>query len=313
MLRGGVYRLSDLGDDQELKRFRGAEAAYSFWGAVKYTLVLTLLLWWLPIFGQIIAGYVGGRRAGSPKRAILAALVPVMFIFVIMLCFDVGLLPSTINGVNLDPRNIFNGSSTGIPIADPYFSFALLYIQSFMGAVHSVILLRLDSYILTLAFAYIGGIMAMQTRRELEYVSEHGGHKTNIMVGRDMEPDRAPLRTRSFIRSRSRSAEADLDEQRGFADLQPLEGDAQVDDESVEQPVHTTRRHIAEQASQESPRTRRAVEGRVRAMEQEQKKVERKVRQRSPAAGLAARAAKRPVQKPPTPEKEQNEGGYEYI
>ena len=55
--------LADTYDDEEAKKFEGP-VVYSFWSAVKYTFTLSLLLWWLPIFGQMIAGYVGGRRAG---------------------------------------------------------------------------------------------------------------------------------------------------------------------------------------------------------------------------------------------------------
>lgn len=37
---------------------------------------LTLLLFWLPVIGPLIAGLVGGVKAGSVKRALLAVFVP---------------------------------------------------------------------------------------------------------------------------------------------------------------------------------------------------------------------------------------------
>ncbi len=37
---------------------------------------LTLLLFWLPVFGPLIAGLVGGWKAGSAKRALVAVLLP---------------------------------------------------------------------------------------------------------------------------------------------------------------------------------------------------------------------------------------------
>lgn len=37
---------------------------------------LTLLLFWLPVVGPFIAGAVGGVKAGSVKRALLAVFVP---------------------------------------------------------------------------------------------------------------------------------------------------------------------------------------------------------------------------------------------
>jgi len=37
---------------------------------------LTLLLFWLPVFGPLIGGAVGGWKAGSPKRALVAVFLP---------------------------------------------------------------------------------------------------------------------------------------------------------------------------------------------------------------------------------------------
>lgn len=41
---------------------------------------ISLLLFWLPLFGQFIAGFIGGRKANSLSNAIIASLIPV-FIF----------------------------------------------------------------------------------------------------------------------------------------------------------------------------------------------------------------------------------------
>lgn len=38
--------------------------------------ILSVLLFWLPIIGPLIAGFVGGRKAGSIGNAILAVLLP---------------------------------------------------------------------------------------------------------------------------------------------------------------------------------------------------------------------------------------------
>jgi hypothetical protein len=45
-------------------------------GASVWMLVISLLLFWLPFVGPLLAGVVGGRKAGGVGRAILAALVP---------------------------------------------------------------------------------------------------------------------------------------------------------------------------------------------------------------------------------------------
>jgi hypothetical protein len=45
-----------------------------------WMLVLSVLLFWLPILGPLIAGFVGGRKSGSVGNAILAALLPGLLI-----------------------------------------------------------------------------------------------------------------------------------------------------------------------------------------------------------------------------------------
>jgi hypothetical protein len=44
--------------------------------AAIWMLVLSVLLFWLPILGMFIAGLVGGRKAGSVGKAIVAAILP---------------------------------------------------------------------------------------------------------------------------------------------------------------------------------------------------------------------------------------------
>jgi hypothetical protein len=45
---------------------------------------LTLLLFWLPVLGPLIAGVVGGWKAGSAKRAIIAVFLPAVLIGVLV-------------------------------------------------------------------------------------------------------------------------------------------------------------------------------------------------------------------------------------
>jgi hypothetical protein len=50
-----------------------------------------VLLFWLPIIGPLIAGFVGGRKAGTVGDAILAVLLPA-FVFGALLFFLASLL-----------------------------------------------------------------------------------------------------------------------------------------------------------------------------------------------------------------------------
>jgi hypothetical protein len=39
---------------------------------------LSLLLFWLPVVGPLLAGLVGGWKAGSPGRAVIAVFLPAL-------------------------------------------------------------------------------------------------------------------------------------------------------------------------------------------------------------------------------------------
>jgi hypothetical protein len=45
-------------------------------GAMGWMFLVSLLLFWLPIVGSLIAGYVGGKEAGGIGPAIAAAVLP---------------------------------------------------------------------------------------------------------------------------------------------------------------------------------------------------------------------------------------------
>jgi hypothetical protein len=42
--------------------------------------LLSILLFWLPVIGPLIAGFVGGRKAGSLGNAVLAVFLPGLII-----------------------------------------------------------------------------------------------------------------------------------------------------------------------------------------------------------------------------------------
>ncbi len=179
----GVYRLSEVYEDEEIKKFKDLKVPYSFWSAVKYCFVLTVLLWWLPIFGQMVAGFVGGRRAGKPWKGMLAALVPLSVIFAISALVENGVLPTVIMGIDWAPSALLERMGETIPLLAPYIVFMQMYLTSFIDTIQIATNVRLDVYIITAAFAYIGGILAEQNRLELNYVAMHGGNSMTVMVG----------------------------------------------------------------------------------------------------------------------------------
>jgi len=176
------YRLASYEHDNEGKRFRSSNVAFSFWSASKYVFILSLILWWLPLFGQMIAGYVGGRRAGGPWKGVAAAILPVICIYAVMTGFSSGILPSHVFGVAVAPTAVAASLRSGVPLIAPYVDFSAEYVGAFVDALAGASPYGINMYVLTVAFAYVGGVLAEQSRRELEFNSGAMMRNTTVLV-----------------------------------------------------------------------------------------------------------------------------------
>ena len=162
--RQGVYQVEV---DSERHHFH-EDVPFSFWGSTKIILLLSVLLWWLPqSAGYMVAGYVGGRRAGSPWRAAFAALIPVIIIFGVAAAYDAGYARPQIDFLAGLPASIATAIGNAIPFFQPYTQFVIEYLTTFVVALQSLFGMGSNGYMVTIAFAYIGGIVAEQTRREI--------------------------------------------------------------------------------------------------------------------------------------------------
>ena len=177
-----LKKVASYQEDHEGKKLRSARTVYSLWSSAKYVLILSLLLWWLPMFGQMIAGYVGGRKAGGPWRGVIASILPVLGIFAIITAFESGILPDEVFGVGIRPSALLGGLATSIPFLGPYFEFTQEYVSQFVSALAGTSPYGINSYVLTVAFAYIGGIIAEQNRKEIEFTSGSSTAHTTILV-----------------------------------------------------------------------------------------------------------------------------------
>jgi len=140
---------------------------YSFWSAVWYTSILSLVLFWFPPFGQMIAGYVGGRKAGIPWKGALAAFAPMSIIFALFALRAMGSHVSEIDWLLGMPGKGADYVSDAVPIFGPVFGFASDYLHKFAEALWSAEYF-VYPYVLTVIFGYIGGIMSLQRQREME-------------------------------------------------------------------------------------------------------------------------------------------------
>ena len=180
--QGVPYKLASYEHDYEGKKFKSSDVVYSFWSAAKYTLILSLVLWWLPLFGQMIAGYVGGRRAGGPWKGVAAAIIPVACLYIVMTGFDSGFFPSHVSGVAIAPAAIGASIADSVPFISPYIHFSSEYVGSFVDSLAGSSPYGINVYVVTVAFAYVGGVLAEQNRREIEFTSGSVMSNTTVLV-----------------------------------------------------------------------------------------------------------------------------------
>jgi hypothetical protein len=167
----GVYRIEV---DNEVGRFHGDGPPFSFWSSSRIILILSFLLWWVQPAGPMIAGYVGGRRAGSPMKAVAAALMPVVAIFVANAAYAHNFASHQIDFVASLPMVFSDGVSSILPFLVPYKEFMVAYMRGFVEALTTTFGMGTNGYLMVIIFSYIGGLIAEQTRRELVYRSGSG-------------------------------------------------------------------------------------------------------------------------------------------
>lgn len=71
----------------------------SIFSAMVWMFVISILLFWLPVLGGLIAGFVGGRKAGGVGNAVLAVFLPGIVFFVAIFLLAASLIGIPLIGV----------------------------------------------------------------------------------------------------------------------------------------------------------------------------------------------------------------------
>lgn len=169
LLEQGLIRIktSEEPEESAVQKLRDLGAVtFDFWSGVKYVVILSALLWWLPLFGPMLAGYVGGRRTGGPKKGLLAAILGLIVIGSVHLAFTNQMFPSQVQGLFALPSSLV-AAAYDVPALASYMPFLEMYWTSFFSAILGGLPYSSNSYVLTAIFAYIGGIIAVDKEREL--------------------------------------------------------------------------------------------------------------------------------------------------
>jgi hypothetical protein len=142
-------------------------ARYGIVRGMTWTVILSALLFWLPLVGPAVAGYVGGRKAGGPLRGIIAVLIPAMVMLVLLAAAaeTLDLVPSgVISGTDFDPETVASLPGQTVPL-----------IAGVQQSIEAWMVSPPDLMFVMIVFAIVGGALSSLRRREEETVIEKVG------------------------------------------------------------------------------------------------------------------------------------------
>ena len=129
---------------------------YSMKEAIGYSLILLVSLWWLPVIGPMLIGYVTGRKSGGPIKGVIAMLIPIVLYFFIIYSIGIGWI--RVPGVI---KNYFSGSIIGIPFV-AYLKETIMRGVDIGLNLQGYLYYAPPTFFIMLAFAFIGGAMSRQ-------------------------------------------------------------------------------------------------------------------------------------------------------
>src|SRR3989442_13122218 len=115
----------------------------------------------------MIAGYVGGRRAGSPIKAVIAELMRIFAIYIANVGYAHNFASQQIDFVASLPMVVSDGAASILPFLAPYQDFMIAYMRGFVEALTSTFGMGTNGYLMVVFFAYIGGLIPAQTRPQV--------------------------------------------------------------------------------------------------------------------------------------------------
>lgn len=160
----------------------GAESSNSLYNIKSGTLLTFAFLFvvgWVPMVGQAIAGFVGGRRTGSPYRAIVSSILAVVMAVAVLIAVAVG-IETTCSLLSTTPEKQIADFSATYPVLGQLASGLLDYVYALFGS-NGVLEINAIMYLVTIPFAVLGGVVADQTQKEMRIVTNRSiedAHRT---------------------------------------------------------------------------------------------------------------------------------------
>jgi len=93
--------------------------------------------------------------------------MPIFAIYIAILAYAHNLAAHQIDFVASLPMVVSDGAASILPFLAPYKDFMIAYMRGFVEALTSTFGMGTNGYLMVVIFAYIGGLIAEQTRREM--------------------------------------------------------------------------------------------------------------------------------------------------
>ncbi len=156
-----------------------ANVMYDSRSGALLTFFLLFIVGWIPTIGQMVAGYVGGRRSGSPYRGFFATTVATACVLVILTL--VALALDSINGALItDSQAQLDALREQSPVLADLAAPAVNYLKAMFGG--AGLSIAYASYAITPVFGVIGGVVSNQTQKEIRYIIHVAGKEPGQYV-----------------------------------------------------------------------------------------------------------------------------------
>lgn len=148
---------------------KGQNSMYDTRSGTLLTIVLLFVIGWIPTIGQMVAGYVGGRRAGSPMRGLISSVLGTLIV-ISALFFTLFALSAIDAALVSNPESRIAEIAASSPVLEQLLNTFLSYARRIFGSADLTV--NFAMYAVTIPFGIIGGILANQSQKEARLLLE---------------------------------------------------------------------------------------------------------------------------------------------
>lgn len=243
---------------------KGQNSMYDTRSGTFLTIILLFVLGWIPMIGQGIAGFIGGRRAGSPMRGLAASVLGTVTVIAIMFLTVEG-LKAVNSAIISDPEGEIAAVASSYPVIQQVLDAALGYARGLFGNADFTI--NFAPYALTIPFGIVGGIVSNQSQKEARLIVESTG-KVNARRIRSLDAYRNGktlgfecFEQYSAMSVNTMSTTSNRTVKKDDSVLNPKKASVRPNDTPVTATVDTTRVQSTTTSSIEAPRKKKDSDG----------------------------------------------------